>query len=165
MLNFFVFFLIIGSLVDEWLVFLQGFTYLCDSNLQHEIPKPKMKNLITSAFLFLALLLPATATAYSFKYGGVDYTITGINTVEVSTRQQTDPEYQGDVAIPATVTHKGITFTVTAIGDWAFWNCKDLTCVTIPSSVTTIGEAAFRDCSGLTSVSITNIKKVPPFLV
>ena len=115
-----------------------------------------MKNLITFALLLLAMLLPATANAYSFKYGGVDYTITGLNTVEVSTRQQTDPEYQCDVTVPATVTHKGITFTVTAIGDWAFWNCKELTSVTIPSSVTTIGEAAFRDCSGLTSVSIPN---------
>ena len=50
-----------------------------------------MKNLIISTLLLLALLLPATATAYSFKYGGLDYTITGINTVEVSTRHQTDP--------------------------------------------------------------------------
>ena len=115
-----------------------------------------MKSLITSALLLLALLLPAPATAYSFKYGGVDYTITGANTVEVSTRQQTDPEYHGDVAIPATIDHKGINFTVTAISDWAFWNCKDLMSVNIPSSVTCIGEAAFRDCSGLTSVNIPN---------
>ena len=62
-----------------------------------------MKNLIISTLLLLALLLPATATAYSFKYGGVDYTITGINTVEVSTRHQTDPEYHGRPLRPVRV--------------------------------------------------------------
>ena len=40
------------------------------------------------------------------------------------------------------------------IGEFAFYNCRSLTSVTIPSSVTSIGEAAFLDCSGLTSVTL-----------
>lgn len=43
---------------------------------------------------------------------------------------------------------------VTSIGDWAFYNCHDLTSVTIPSSVTSIGDYAFDGCYSLTSITI-----------
>ena len=52
---------------------------------------------------------------------------------------------QGDVVIPE---------GTAKIGDYAFYNCDDLTSVTIPDSVTSIGNSAFSDCSGLTSVTI-----------
>ena len=47
-----------------------------------------------------------------------------------------------------------IPSSVTSIGDYAFWGCKDMTSVTIPSSVASIGKGAFCDCSGLTSITI-----------
>ena len=49
-----------------------------------------------------------------------------------------------------------ITFDgdVTTIGDYAFYNCKALTSVTIPDSVTTIGDYAFIYCYALKSVTI-----------
>ena len=40
--------------------------------------------------------------------------------------------------------------SVTSIGDWAFWGCKDLTEVTIPESVTTMGKDVFSNCPDLT---------------
>ena len=40
------------------------------------------------------------------------------------------------------------------LGDYAFYDCRVLTNLTIPSSVTSIGESAFRYCSGLTSLTI-----------
>ena len=43
---------------------------------------------------------------------------------------------------------------VTSIGDYAFYNCNNLTSVAIPASVTTIGEDAFWNCNSLTSVTI-----------
>ena len=40
------------------------------------------------------------------------------------------------------------------IGDDAFYECRTLGSVTIPSSVTSIGNCAFSDCRGLKSVTI-----------
>ena len=65
-------------------------------------------------------------------------------------------KYTGSVTIPATVTYDGEEYSVTSIGDNAFYFCSQLTSVTIPSSVTSIGEDAFYHCGGLTSMSIPN---------
>ena len=43
---------------------------------------------------------------------------------------------------------------VTAIGDYAFFDCTSLTSVEIPSSVTEIGNSAFEGCSSLTSIVV-----------
>ena len=47
-----------------------------------------------------------------------------------------------------------ISDSVTSIGDWAFYYCRNLTSVTIPNNVTSIGIGAFKECSSLTSVTI-----------
>jgi len=43
---------------------------------------------------------------------------------------------------------------VTAIKDYAFYNCDGLTSITIPESVTSIGDEAFYDCNALTSITL-----------
>ena len=43
-------------------------------------------------------------------------------------------------------------YTVTHIGDSAFFGCYSLTEITIPDSVTSIGDYAFADCNSLTDV-------------
>ena len=47
-----------------------------------------------------------------------------------------------------------ITDGVTNIGDCAFFECRNLTSVTVPNSVTSMGDCAFQNCSNLTSVEI-----------
>ena len=46
--------------------------------------------------------------------------------------------------------------SVTTIGQEAFYGCTGLTNLMIPNSVTTIGDGAFWSCSGLTSMTIPN---------
>ena len=64
--------------------------------------------------------------------------------------------YSGSVSIPASVTYEGIGYSVTSIGEWAFYGSSGLTSVTIPNTVTSIEYAAFYWCSSLTSVTIGN---------
>ena len=66
------------------------------------------------------------------------------------------PEYTGNIIIPEKVNYKGTEYSVTDIGNRAFWCCDGLTSVTIPNSVTSIGSQAFYKCSGLTSLTIPN---------
>ena len=64
--------------------------------------------------------------------------------------------YSGSISIPNTVVSSGTTYSVTSIGDYAFYDCKSLTTIKIPNSVMSIGEDAFKGCSGLTSIKIPN---------
>ena len=52
-----------------------------------------------------------------------------------------------------------------SIGDFAFFNCLNITSITIPDSVTSIGTAAFACCMSLTSInipdSVTSIGLLP----
>ena len=121
-----------------------------------------MKPIIKLTLLLLAILLPATTSAYDFKVNGIYYNITNSTnrTVEVTYQSYTNgtyvSDYSGNVNIPSTVTYYGTTYTVTRIGYDAFSNCSGLTSVTIPNFVITINRWAFKDCSGLTSVTIPN---------
>ena len=85
-----------------------------------------------------------------------------LNECEKTAEVTKNPDkYSGAVSIPETVSHNGVTYSVTSIGDWAFYECSGLTSVNIPESVTSIGNWTFSECSGLTSVnipdSVTNI--------
>lgn len=42
----------------------------------------------------------------------------------------------------------------TSIIDYAFYNCRNITNITIPNTVTTIGQYAFQDCTGITNFVI-----------
>ena len=61
--------------------------------------------------------------------------------------------YCGEIVIPETVKYDGIVFTVTKIGDYAFF-CTDITSVIIPKSVIYIGESSFQACNRLKNVTI-----------
>ena len=106
------------------------------------------------------MLMPIGASAHDFEEGGIYYNITSAEdkTVAVTFSGKYDytvsDEYTGEVAILATVTHGGVTYRVTSIGNDAFSDCSDLTSITIPEGVTSIGKETFSGCSGLTSVTI-----------
>ena len=97
-----------------------------------------------------------------FEVDGIYYNITSEadKTVEVTFRgsnhYEYSNEYSGSVTIPESVTYGENTYSVTTIGNYAFYACHSLTSITIPNSVLTIGESAFSYCSGLTSINIPN---------
>ena len=62
--------------------------------------------------------------------------------------------FKGKIVIPETVVYDGEEYTVTKIGDKAFYALSELVSVTIPNSVTSIGYDAFYNCVSLISVDI-----------
>ena len=62
--------------------------------------------------------------------------------------------YSGDVVIPSSIDIDGETIPVTAIGAKAFYNCSELTSISIPSSITSIGGNAFFGCTNMTTVTL-----------
>ena len=108
-----------------------------------------MKRLLLS---MCGILLTSVLTAQIFTFEGLEYRVIDNNSVKVC--QQDSSAISGAVNIPSTVTYNNNTYSVTAIGDYAFIVCTRLTSVTIPNSITSIGRSAFSGCSGLTSISI-----------
>ena len=64
--------------------------------------------------------------------------------------------YSGNITIPSTISYDNVVYSVTNIGNDAFYFCTGLTSITIPNSVTSIGNYAFSGCTGLTSITIPN---------
>ena len=112
-------------------------------------------------FALVATTAFGASTNY-FKSGYLHYHITSNvkpYTVEVTWQELNSyNNYSGltSVTIPKTVTHEGITYSVTGIDEDAFFRCTSLTSITIPNSVTTIESCAFHNCSSLTSITIPN---------
>ena len=146
----------------------------------------------------LALLIALPSMAYDFMENGIAYLINEDDPTTVSVYKEQDPtdetgwisyvNISGPLTLPETVTHDGVTYTVTAIGyeafqgctgltgqlvlpstitkidDWAFYKCTGLTGdLVIPNGVTYIGEGAFLECDGFESVTIpASVHKAGP---
>lgn len=54
-----------------------------------------------------------------------------------------------------------ISNDINAIGNFAFYDCKKLTSITIPNSVTSIGNNAFDACYGLKRVDFSTHTEIP----
>lgn len=124
-----------------------------------------MKHLsITFLLTLLMSMVFMKSFAYSFAVRNADgktiyYVKSG--TAELFVTNEGIPyhstsSYYGSIVIPESVTYDGTTYTVTGIDATAFYNCYNLTAITIPNSVTSIGHWAFYGCSSLTSITIPN---------
>jgi len=95
--------------------------------------------------LILLMLMPMMANADDpVEINGIWYNL--IDKARVAEVTKGTTEYTGDVVIPATIKYKDVTYSVTTIGMRAFYDCNNLTSVTIPNSVTSIGNDAFYGC-------------------
>ena len=118
-------------------------------------------------FIAIAMTLGAVipSLAHDFEVDGIYYNITDetAKTLGVTYRgtySNSYNEYFGSVTIPSSVTYSGTTYSVTEIGDEAFYGCTGLISVSIPNSVTWIGDYAFNRCTGLTSMVVASGNRV-----
>ncbi len=109
-----------------------------------------------SAVLFFVLLSAVGLTkafTQSFTVGKLNYSINSDGVSVTVTGHVNGTAATGELLIPETVTYNESTYSVTAIGSWAFYNCTGFTGnLVIPNSMTTIGDYAFRNCTKFSSV-------------
>lgn len=100
---------------------------------------------------FLAVCF--SASAYDFMVDSISYNVIGENEVEVTHNDSI--KLRGEVVIPATIVHDGITYHVTCIGNDAFAACP-VTSIDIPEGVTKVDDWAFDGCSRLEYIEFPN---------
>lgn len=103
------------------------------------------------------------ATYYDCVIDGIYYKLDKTNKTASVSRKFEDPNkkenakvYIGSVNIPSQINYKGVDYTVTSIGTYAFIWCDQLTSVTLPHSLTSLEYGAFYDCTRLASIEIPN---------
>ena len=111
--------------------------------------------------LLLLMLLPMMASAHDFEVkggcyvDGICYIINGNEaTVTYASVNYNYQYYKGDITIPSDFVYDGVSYSVTSIGERAFYNCSGITSITIPNSVRSIGPYAFSGCTGLITITI-----------
>ena len=149
---------------------------------KHET-RPTRPGLLALGTLFILLALaPARAFAWDFK---IDYTVETFqngtvtrslyynildhtnHTVELTYPNTNYPSsaywpWEGYLKplnflnLSSTVEHNGVTYTLTRIGDLAFFYCDEINGVRIPSTVTSIGTNAFAGCDWMDDVYINS---------
>ena len=104
---------------------------------------------------------------YNFKSGGIYYLdIIGGNWEAAVTYEDTDyGTYSGNVEIPEEVMNpiNEVYYTVTQIGERAFYRCPYLTSVTLPATINRIENEAFVDAFlDASNSTMTCLAKTPP---
>lgn len=105
-----------------------------------------------TAFALLALLSTGTAMADEFTVGDYLYTVVGPKKVSVAAAPNpsdanAEPLIAGNITLPSSVVHDGVTYTVTAITKKGFFNTLHVTGVTIPEGIKKVTEYAFYNCN------------------
>lgn len=108
----------------------------------------KIKSFIVAllcVFMMMGYAVSASAAeaklVYSYKDG-------------VATVKDCNTDASGTVTIPKTVKYKSKTYNVKFIGPKAFYSCKKIKKIVIPSGVTAIKSEAFKNCTSLRTVDV-----------
>lgn len=131
----------------------------------------KFLTLITFSLIF------CFTNAADFINNGIYYNIISCTEVEITGGKE--EVYVGNVIIPEITEDQGVTYTVTAVGEyafsgcflmdtcilpntikvikpWAFAKCGKMKSITLPNELTEIGEAGFVGCKALKSIDLPN---------
>ena len=134
-------------------------------------------------YLFFAIMALSwhNSFAYNFVVDGIYYNITSASnlTVEVTYGPSSYPNthecvYIGDIVIPETTNYNGSTYTITGIGDFAFYTSYSqdytnynntsaryhLTSIELPPTIEYIGRYSFCNCLSLKSIDLVKCQKI-----
>ena len=118
--------------------------------------KKHLPNSLRALFLSLAVLLSLPMLAVEIEIDGINYEIVA-KIKEATVIKKSSGKYSGEVVIPESVEHEGTAYSVTSIGEHAFYDCNALTSITIPNTIKKIGSDAFYGCYALARIYITDI--------
>lgn len=116
--------------------------------------------MMKKTLLFAIMAMVAVQARAAFELNGFWYYLNGSNSAAVTYAHDAMDEpiggyYKGDVVIPDTIESYGTKYAVTTIGIKAFYNCPDMTSLTIPATVKTIeGDKTTFEGTPLTSIII-----------
>lgn len=111
------------------------------------------------------LLLSLMAVCYNLSYastikvGQIYYNLLENKGVAEVTYSNTDPYDEQTYTIPESILYDEKKYTVTAIGEKAFYKNADLTDIFLPNTITTIDRSAFYGCKELWTVKVGNSLK------
>ncbi|MBQ9665754.1 MAG: leucine-rich repeat domain-containing protein [Bacteroidaceae bacterium] len=110
---------------------------------------------LRTLFLCLFSFIGTSIFAYDYYVDGIYYNLD----IETNTAIVTngDSKYEGEIVIPASIKNEGDIYTVTAIGESAFFDCSGLLSVTIPYCLSKVAYNAFQNCNSLNAVHITDL--------
>ena len=113
-----------------------------------------------SFIVLVVMMIMTTASAMAEVVDGLNYKFDSVSKTAILL-SNTD-RYSGDIIVPEKVKcNDGIEYTVVALGDKCFYDCYDLTSITIPTTVKSFGGCCFSGCSSLTSITIpSSIKSI-----
>ena len=104
-----------------------------------------------------------TLKPYTFEQNGIWYKDVGYGCVAVTYKDENYFSYSGDVVIPESVTTDVWCYTVSTIGERAFYRCPYLKNLTIPETVDRIENEAFYDAFlDSSNSSVTCLATTPP---
>ena len=112
-------------------------------------------------FILTLLTLIFSITASAYEWTDANGTVWSFDTSGSNAtlyKESNTPCISGtipsDLTIPSTVYISETAYTVTSIGNGAFFACSSLTSIDLPEGVTSIGARAFSNCSSLTSIDL-----------
>lgn len=117
-----------------------------------------MKKIVTLIIMTLAPFMVARSFDFSATVNGTTLYFTilsdGQSVKIVNPDWDMYPQPSGDITVPATVSHDGITYNITAVDKEAFRLCTSLTGISLPEGLKVIGTLAFMGCSSLSSIEL-----------
>ena len=81
-----------------------------------------LPNSLRALFLSLAVLLSLPVLAAQVEIDGINYDLNA-EARQATVIKKSSGEYSGSIVIPESVEHEGATYSVTSIGNDAFYGC------------------------------------------